>query len=263
MFKLPDNSNHQPRSLRRLQQLTRLRTTVRRIPWQRTAVIVCCIGVSLIMGNALGVLLSTVFGVSWLFMAKYSNQSDTSFRPWHEQGVGRRNEQAGEGVRHRQSATRSAGKRPHIRILATTITRQDWLERPVLAGVVLFGLAVWVVKVVLTEDRPGRRLLGDLIYAYWPLQPYECLLAALVSAVLGLLLIGRSAPGRRVFLQWLGHMGFDHAVSKVSNSRQTGPVVMKRDESEASPASSTASATSSAQATVPSTTPAFVDHHGI
>lgn len=263
MFHTPQNSGEQPRSLRRLMQLTRLRTTVRRIPWQRTAIVGCCIGVGLIIGNALCVLLSTVFGVCWLFMAKDSNRSDTIYQPWYELAGGRRNLKAGGDVRHRQSATHSAGKSGHFRILATMITRQNWLERPVIAGVALLGLAGWVVKVVLTEDRPGRSLLGDFLYAYWPLQPYECLLTALVMTVFGLVLIGWSAPGHQVLLQWLHHTGFDRTVSKVSRSLQKASVAVKAGGSAATAASSNHPATSSTKSTVPSAPPAFVDHHGI
>lgn len=220
-------------------------------------------GVSLIIGNALCVLLATVFGVSWLFMAKYSNKSDTSFRPWHELAVGRRAEKAGGDVRHRQSATRSAGKRSRFINLSAIITRQNWLEWPVIVGVLLLGLAGWVVKVVLTEDRPGRVLLGDFIYPYWPLQRSECVLAGLMFAGIGSLLIGWSAPARRLFLRWLHHAGFAQSVSMVPKSLRTGSVAVKRGVSEAAAASSAYPETSSTRAVTPSATEVMGDHHGI
>jgi hypothetical protein len=69
-----------------------------------------------------------------------------------------------------------------------------------LSGLVLLGIAGWIFRAVLTEGRPGRVLLGDWLYAYWPLQPGACVVIGVFVGVCGLLLLWMSPAGRSLLL---------------------------------------------------------------
>ena len=71
------------------------------------------------------------------------------------------------------------------------------MSRIAITGMGLLALSGWVFLAVLSEDRPGRRLLGDTLYAYFPLQPGECVVLGTGLGLFGLAFTGLSPTGRR------------------------------------------------------------------
>jgi len=78
------------------------------------------------------------------------------------------------------------------------------MSRMLLTGLVLLMLSGWCFRAVLTAARPGRLLLGDTMYQWWPLQPSECVLIGLGLGLTGLGLAGFSGQGRRLVAVWRG-----------------------------------------------------------
>lgn len=72
------------------------------------------------------------------------------------------------------------------------------MSRIAITGMGLLAMSGWVFLAVWSEDRPGRRLLGDALYAYFPLQPGECLVLGTGLGLFGLTLTGLSPTGRRL-----------------------------------------------------------------
>ena len=147
------------------------------------------------------------------------------------------------------------------------------------AGIVLLTAAAWIFVAVMISQRPGRMLLGDALYGYWPVQPAECLMAGLVLLTAGVALIAVSPNGRTLLAQFRSENtppssphSPSHPRNTVSAGQPTDSQQSPRDATTsgttaAPPANApTASTTPLATAALPPSvipTPVLKDHHGI
>jgi len=79
-------------------------------------------------------------------------------------------------------------------------------SRLLVTGIVLMAVSGRVFYAVLTAARPGRVLLGDQLYEYWPLQPAECVLLGLGLGGTGTLLTAWFSPIRAILSRYLASM---------------------------------------------------------
>jgi hypothetical protein len=260
MHNSPNSAGNQTNDPRRLGRLTRSRTTTRPVPWQKTAIVAFFLLVSLLFGNVIWMLLAAVPGVFWLLAAKYSTNSEMHFRQRQQHASAQTRTNAGND--HRPQPPTRKTKTPSLpENLAASVIHNSpsfWL---ITAGVTSLVLAGWVLTAVVTDPKPGRKLLGDFLYEYWPLQPNECRLLGAGLVGLGLLLTGLSAPCRRwlaVRLLRIGNTGipaaFQNPFSELLSTQGAAAT-------EAAPQHSTT--ISAPPMAVPQSQPTFMDHHGI